>query len=256
ETLAAVDLRETTVVLFAAHGMRANTSQSHLLQRIMDRVNATFWQTVGRATATPGRSIFRKLRETIPPSMQLAITHATPEGFRDWVVDRAQRKGLDWSATPGLALVCGQTGLIRLNVAGREREGLLPRDDGLHARYVDWLRDALLELRTPDSGRPLVDAVELVQELFPGARSAYLPDVAVRWSDMPPVLEATSSRLGTIRARFGTGRPGNHCGAAFAAVMGREEHAAAFAGVTHTAELAGRVLRCLAPHAAERFRGP
>jgi predicted AlkP superfamily phosphohydrolase/phosphomutase len=243
EVLAATDLRRTTVVLFSAHGMGPNTSQSHLLQRIVDRVTATFWQSLGRQATDQRGSIFRLLRESLPPAVQLAITRSAPDGVRDWVVDRAQRKGIDWSATPALAVVCGQTGLIRLNVAGREQQGSLARDDELYARYVRWLEESLRELRATDRDAPIVASVERVHDHFPGPRSIYLPDIAVRWTDLPPMMEVRSERLGTIRARFGTGRRGNHAAAAFAVVMGPEQHAAAFNGMTHTTDLARAVFR-------------
>jgi hypothetical protein len=65
-------------------------------------------------------------------------------------------------------------------------------------------------------------------------------------------MEAYSDRLGEIAARFGTGRPGNHTGAAFAVVMAPRQHAAAFDGATHTTDLAGGVFRCLLPQARRR----
>jgi predicted AlkP superfamily phosphohydrolase/phosphomutase len=253
EMLAAVELENTAVVLFSAHSMGRNTSQSHLMQRIMDRVNATFWQSLGREAGVRRGSVLRLLRETLPPAVQLAITRSTPEGFRDWVVDLAQRKGLDWSVTPGLALVCGQNGLIRFNVSGREKEGMLDRDSQLYARYIGWVRDRVFELRAAGSDAPLVAGIEYLPDRFPGPRSAYLPDVSVRWADMEPVMEAYSDRLGTMRARFGTGRGGNHAAAAFAVVMAPGQYAARFSGLRHTTDLSRAVFRCLAPHAGGRF---
>lgn len=252
ELLGAVDLRHTTVVLFAAHSMVPNTSQSHLLQRIVERVNATFWQHLGRRAAD-GRSVLRLLRETVPPAVQLAVSTSLPGGVRDWVVDRAQRSRLDWRTTPALALVCGQNGLIRLNLAGRERDGFLAPGSELAARYVAWLRERLLELRATEPDAPLVAAVEEVAARYPGPRGTHLPDLAVRWTDLPPVMTVRSERLGTIRARFGTGRRGNHGAPAFAVVVAPERQAAAFRGLAHTADFAAAVTRCLAPQAERRF---
>jgi predicted AlkP superfamily phosphohydrolase/phosphomutase len=252
EILANVDLDNTAVVLFSAHSMGPNTSQSHLLQRIMDRVNGTFWQSLGRPAKGRRASVLRRLRESLPPAVQLAITRSTPDRFQDWVVDRAQRKGLDWGATPGFALVCGQNGLIRLNIAGREKEGILTPESELHTRYVEWVRERLLELRAAGSDAPLVAGIEHIPDHFPGPRSVYLPDICVRWTDGRPVMEAYSDRLGEIAARFGTGRPGNHTGAAFAVVMAPRQYAAAFDGATHTTDLAGGVFRCLLPQARGR----
>jgi hypothetical protein len=255
EMLAAVELRDTTVVLFSAHSMTANTSQSHLMQRIMDRVNATFWQSLGRQSEGRRGSVLRRLRESLPPAVQLAITRSTPAGFQDWVVDRAQRKGFDWSMTPGFALVCGQSGLIRLNLAGREKEGMLTPGSDLYTRYVAWVKESLLLLRAAGSDAPVVASIEQIPKHFPGPRDTYLPDLSVRWAKRKPVMEVHSDRLGRISAHFGTGRPGNHTGAAFAVVMGAREQAAAFDSLTHTTDFADAVFRSLAPE-AERGRSP
>ena len=240
-----MDLDNTAVVLFSAHSMDVNTSQSHLMQRMMDRVNATFWQSLGRQADVRRGGALRLLRENLPPALHLAITRWTPDSFRDWVVDRAQRKGLDWSVTPGLALVSSRSGLIRFKVANREKQGILARDGEIYGRYVGWVRDSLLELRAAGSGAPLVASLEYLPDRFPGPRSAYLPDISVRWTDVAPVMEAHSDRLGTIRARFGTGRSGNHPGAAFAVVMAPGEHISAFNGLKHTTDLSRAVFRCL-----------
>jgi predicted AlkP superfamily phosphohydrolase/phosphomutase len=253
EMLAAVELENTAVVLFSAHSMGRNTSQSHLMQRIMDRVNATFWQSLDRQAEVRRGSVLRLLRENLPPAVQRAIVRSTPERFRDWVVDLAQRKDLDWSVTPGLAVVCGQNGLIRFNISGREKEGMFARDSELYARYIGWMRDSLIELRAAGSDAPLVAGIEYLPDRFPGPRNAYLPDISVRWADTKPAMEAYSDRLGRIRARFGTGRGGNHTAAAFAVVMAPGQHAVAFSGLRHTADLARAVFRCLAPQAQGRF---
>jgi hypothetical protein len=104
EILAAVDLRETTVVLFSAHGMGRTRRNPTCSNASSAAVNATFWQSLGR-TPSDRRSVFRLLRESVPPAVQLAISRSVPDGVRDWVVDRAQRSRLDWTTTPALAVV-------------------------------------------------------------------------------------------------------------------------------------------------------
>lgn len=197
--------------------------------------------------------MLRRLRESLPPVVQLAITRSTPAGFQDWVVDRAQRKDLDWSVTPGFALVCGQSGLIRLNLVGREKEGILTPGSDLCTRYVAWVKESLRELRAADSDAPIVASIADVAHQFPGPRSSFLPDMSVRWTAMEPVMEVHSDRLGRVTAHFGTGRPGNHTAAAFAVVMGDREQAAAFDSLKHTTDFADAVFRSLAPE-AERGR--
>lgn len=96
---------DRTVIVFALHGMGSNTSQEHFVPAVMDRANELFAATDNeragspRAGREPGvprlsrrsprqRSLMRRLRETVPPTLQNAIARAVPVRVRDAVVDR------------------------------------------------------------------------------------------------------------------------------------------------------------------------
>jgi len=75
--LAAINLAETTVIIFALHGMGANLSQEHFVTPLMDRVNAKFGELepglFPAGHAPRQRSVMRLLRENIPPWLQSKI---------------------------------------------------------------------------------------------------------------------------------------------------------------------------------------
>jgi hypothetical protein len=99
-------------------------------------------------------------------------------------------------------------GYIRLNLRGREREGIVGDRDAL----LDEIADGLLTFRDPD-GAPAVAAVHRVHDELAGRAVDRLPDLVVRWSDRPSTRlpGVGSPRFGDVARRgVGSGRSGNH----------------------------------------------
>ena len=219
--LAAINLAETTVIIFALHGMGANLSQEHFVTPLMDRVNAKFGELepglFPAGHAPRQRSVMRLLRENIPPWLQSKIAPLVPQYVRDAVVDRQFTSGRDWPHTPGLALRADNNGYLRFNLAGRERQGMLERGSASLARYSDLVRESFSSLRTVD-GKRVVGDVYFSSEKFPGKRMGFLPDLIVTWDGLEPASRAEST-LGTVVAEMDTGRGGNHRGVGFQIVL-------------------------------------
>ncbi len=213
-----VDLRDTSVIVFSLHGMGPNSSQMHLLPRIMDKVNQAFAGTAGSEVPSPG--LMRVLRERLPPVVQESVARAVPERVRDWVTTRAFGDSRRQRNEPGFVLPSGTEGSLRYNLEGREHPGVIAPDTELHHRYKKHVRDSLLSFRHPDNGQPAVRDVHYPSQEFEGSRSHYLPDMTFDWTDHAPAHVLESPSLGEIRLGIETGRGGNHRGAAFAAVMG------------------------------------
>jgi len=221
--LEAVDLRDTSVIVFSLLGMGPNRAQMHLVPEIIQRINAAFASPDGALPSDrpqAKRSLMALLRDRLPAPIQERVAMAVPAKVRDWVVGRAFAGALDWRTTPGFALPTGAEGYIRVNLAGREAEGWLEPGSALHRRYLDSVREGFLSLRHAVTREPLVAAITSTAERFPGPRSGYLPDFSVTWRPGGPATVAHSEKLGTFRGRLKTGRDGNHRAVAFAAVAG------------------------------------
>ena len=210
--LDALDLSDTTVMIFSPHGMGPNHSKDHLTQAMVDRVNLKFLKDHqnGAMASTPRgqHGLLRSLRYHVPVRLQNAIALSVPLAVRDFVMDRSLTGGRDWAQTPAIAVRGDVNGYVRLNLRGRERDGMLDSDG--RRKYLDLLRECLLSVRSAASGNPVVKEVHYSEEKFPGSRHAYLPDVIVTWSDEPPPIEVHSPLLGTIRGLDDTGPRGHH----------------------------------------------
>jgi predicted AlkP superfamily phosphohydrolase/phosphomutase len=219
--LQAFDDGATCITLFTLNGMGPNRVQNHFLAQILHRLNRLYLTgTCERAISDRRPGLMAQLRDRLPAGLQYTANHLLGERVQDWVVNREMTDGLDWPRTPSFAVSSGGEGLIRLNISGREHEGMLGPDDGAIARYVEWLRERLLAIRVTASGEPLVDEFVLVHEHYPGLRKALLPDIALKWAPARPATEICSDDIGTIRSRLKTGRGGNHTGESFALLTG------------------------------------
>jgi predicted AlkP superfamily phosphohydrolase/phosphomutase len=232
--LAALTDENTITILFTLNGMAPNRAQNHLLPQILKRLNS-FYMT---GKASPQESARRdgtmaRLRDALPPFLQYATTQLLGETIQDWVVNREFTGGLDWSSTPSFPVPTGGEGLIRLNIEGRERSGMLSTTDGSCEKYVEWLKESLLDIRVAKTNEPLVRECVDVHDLYPGEFAHWLPDIAVQWAPERPATEIVSDRVGIIRNSLKTGRGGNHTAESFAVITANTDLPGTWDDLTH-----------------------
>ena len=213
EILAAPSVAGAGLILFALHGMGPNVSQEHFVPGVMDLVNTGSERAPdgrGNGKVRPPRGIVRLLRERVPASIQNRIARLVPVSVRDEVMNQSVIAGHDWARTSGFDVVADMNGYLRLNVRGREREGILDRHGEALPRYVEWVRECFESLTVAGTGEPLVESVQLTSDVFPGPRLDNLPDLIVTWAGHRPVSRVDSRVLGPVAAEHATGRSGNH----------------------------------------------
>jgi predicted AlkP superfamily phosphohydrolase/phosphomutase len=124
-----------------------------------------------------------------------------------------------WSAMPAFALPSFYDGRIRINLAGRERDGIVPA-----ARYEETLaglETLLRECRNPRTGEPVVEFFERASTRDPLALSGSEADLLVIWRGVVAALEHPQLGLiGPVPLRRTGGHTGPH-GMAFVASPGR-----------------------------------
>lgn len=213
---------ETSVVLFSVHGMMRNPAQEHVLAPMMERLNARFLKEhYGEAATTPtSGGIVRNLRKHVPDRLQHALGALAPDAVRRWVVNSEVTGGLDWQRTPGFALRTDICSELRLNLVGREAQGMLEPGSALHERYVADLREAFSQLRDADTGARLVEEVVDVHRIFPGPRAHALPDFVIVWRDQPQARRVETPMLGRLAIERAGVRGGDHNERGFALLLG------------------------------------
>jgi predicted AlkP superfamily phosphohydrolase/phosphomutase len=116
---------------------------------------------------------------------------------------------VDWSRTCVFALPTDRNSYLRVNLRGREPEGIVARG-AEYAALLARLEKEFLALVNAGTGRPAVEAVFRVHELYPGPRVDDLPDMAILWSSDAPLDALESPGLGRMQLRAREDRSGNH----------------------------------------------
>lgn len=210
---------DADVIVFAPTGMGANTSRADLLPGMLGAVLAD-----GSRQERPRRNLGAPvwaIRSRIPVEWRAGIARTLPDLL---VADLTTRLYLraDWQRTQAIAVPGENKGYVRLNLKGREREGIV--DPAGADDLLVRIEERLLTFRDPD-GAPSIAAVERMSDLV-GDRpySQRLPDLVVSWNDRPAagVDRVSSPGVGTImRSGVGSGRSGNHTDDAWAVVVPR-----------------------------------
>ncbi|MHA6784096.1 hypothetical protein ACVGOW_24340 [Pseudonocardia saturnea] len=208
-------------------GMDVNTSRADLLPEMLRAVLDPAPQGAEPPPPSAPGSIWR-LRAALPSGARAKVASALPEKVALDLTSRLEMRGVDWSTTRAFAHPAENQGYIRINLRGRERDGIVAPEDAKD--LMDEIAAGLLTFTGLD-GSPAVKSVERVADRFgTGDRAHQLPDLIVRWVDTPAtrIEGLRSERFGTVlRHGVGSGRSGNHTeGDAWALVVpGASRHA-------------------------------
>jgi predicted AlkP superfamily phosphohydrolase/phosphomutase len=209
-----------TTIVFSLHGMGPNTSRVSLLPEMLDRV------TMGRSEPAGPPAALHRLRAAVPNEWRARVKGLLPTTLQDRLTVFWRTGGRDWSSTRVFTLVADLQGYIRLNVAGREADGLVSPGRE-YDQLCEEVGSGLCAFVDADSGDPVVEEVERTDRLYPGGgKLEALPDLVVRWSSTP-----ASSQRAIVSPEHGSipwptpgghpdGRSGNHRGEGFLLASG------------------------------------
>ncbi|MGH7571809.1 MAG: alkaline phosphatase family protein [Gemmatimonadota bacterium] len=247
---------DATVLVFALHGMMPNPSRVDLLPGMLHGV-----LNEGDSTA-PRAGLLRRAGEALPLGVRRFLTRRVPGRLQDRVMSRWATGGLDWNETEAFTLRADLQGYVRVNLRGREAEGIV--DPGARLdRLLERITEGLLSFRDGSTGEALIEDVERTARLYPdGARADRLPDLIVRWKETPAGMhEAVSSpRFGTVRRSTPGGIPnarsGNHRGEGWLIAAGPDvPRGARLRESAHILDLAPTVLERLGARPAGTMTG-
>ena len=208
---------DDNLLIFSDHGMQPNYRGDHfivpLLQRlglcepdqlpVLESLARAAPSSNGQAASAP--AAVRRFGQAKDLIKRLAPEFATTYLRHKFGVPAR----IDWDRTRVFQLPTDRNSYLRVNVRGREPNGIVARGKKYDA-VLTLLENEFRALINVETGRPAVEEVFRIHELFPGPRVDDLPDLAVLWNSQVPINSIESPRLGRLDISAGEDRAGNH----------------------------------------------
>ena len=170
----------------------------------------------------------------IPLSVRQSITRCLPRSVRYRLNTKWMNADIDWPRPSAFCIPNSNEGYFRVNLAGREPQGIVARRRGLPAARGHARDRAATALVNPATGLRAAHAVHVMDATFEGPERQHLPDVVISWDFDAKVLDRVQGpACGLVTGRCGYETPayysGNHRPNAF--VLGYGAGVAAGAGL-------------------------
>jgi predicted AlkP superfamily phosphohydrolase/phosphomutase len=234
----------TDVIVLSPSGMGPNTSRSHLLPGMLDAVLSGDTPQQHRRSGA-GSSLWR-VRALVPASLRGWVARVLPDRWAVQLAAQLELRNVNWAATKGFMMPNDDAGYVRLNLRGRERDGIVEPAEA--ETLLDEIATGLKTFRNPD-GNPAIRNILRTSELgFDGTAAPQLPDLVVEWSDrlVAPLTGVASPRFGAVAAPgWGTGRTGCHTGDAWALIIPGSSKLRAPTKPPHIVDMAATVCAAL-----------
>ncbi|MBU1191689.1 MAG: alkaline phosphatase family protein [Gammaproteobacteria bacterium] len=214
---------DANIIMFSLHGMGPNASRTDVMPEMLSRILADK-ASAGEPLRKPRLS--DRLRALIPNEFRSRVKARLPYWIQDKLTLYWRTGDIDWSTTRAFAAFGDLDGYIRINLRGREAQGIVAPGEE-YQRLCQQIADGLKTFVDEDSGEPLVESVAMTDEIFPnGAQRALIPDMIVHWTPGSAYRHRriVSPRYGAIPwptpGRHPQGRGGNHRPAGFVLACG------------------------------------
>jgi predicted AlkP superfamily phosphohydrolase/phosphomutase len=246
-----------SVMVFSLHGMGPNNDRTSLLPEMMARILSG-----ARSDDVPVRRArwTEMLRTLLPGELRSRLKRRMPQVMQDKLTLYWRSGGLDWSRTEAFVAFCDLDGYIRINLRGRERDGIVSREQ--YGPLCERIAAGLRSFRDADTGEPLVSEIGFAEQLFEdGPMRKHLPDIIVRWNP----TAAASHRI-IVSPEFGSmawptpgrnplGRSGNHRRRGFLIAAGEPFSNGLLPAEAHIIDLAPTALDLLGVRRPGSFQG-
>ena len=256
-----------TVMVTSGDGMGPNYAGCHLMPEVLHKLGLYFSANVGGADAgqqgagqsAPKKSVLAAVREAIPLSVRQSISRCLPRSLHYKLSMKWANADIDWTRSRVFTIPNANEGYLRVNLTGREPEGIVGVGSEYHA-LLDELRREIAQLVNPLNGHHAVDRIHLTDSVFPGERRQNLPDVVVTWDvDAKVLAELASDSCGVVhkKANYETAPyyTGNHRPRAFVVARGPGISAGAVLENGHIIDIAPTILAMLGVEPPAHFDG-
>jgi predicted AlkP superfamily phosphohydrolase/phosphomutase len=209
---------QTMLLIVSGQGMGENSAHWHFLPEVLSRLGclATHSAKAGRSGSRLG---LRTIRDAISLKLRRSVSRRLPGSLRDRLRLHWANSRIDWPRTRAFDLPTDLFGYIRVNLKGREPQGIVEPGAEYDA-LCDRIRDALMRLVDQFTGKPIVRDVLRADRVFSGPARNRFPDLLVLWRHETQASTVCSDEIGRISVAFPDQRAGNHKPHGFAIICG------------------------------------
>jgi predicted AlkP superfamily phosphohydrolase/phosphomutase len=238
EILKGVDDR-TTVFLVSGDGMGPNYSGSHILGDLLTRMGLLKMGTAhgGQSDDKPQSATksgkartdyLHTMRKLIPAGWRIAISKALlSHEMKEKLSLRWLTAGVEWHRTRAFLLSNANEGFIRINLKGREPQGIVEPGKE-YEELCEELYQTAKSMLNPINGQPAVRTVYKSDDIYQGCCRSHMPDIIVNWNlDAALTTQLHAEGYGLVQSdkppcAISPYYTGNHRPNAFMAVVGPE----------------------------------
>ena len=240
---------DVSVLVFSLHGMGVNTT---LTDKFLPGMISNILNSEKESTESKKNNFLTKIRNLVPLEIRSNIRKFLPIWLQDRMTAYWRMGKIDWASTKVFNMVADLQGYIRINLAGREKEGAVIEDE----EYDKLCRQLIIGLKTfkdLETQEPVVEAVVRKDDLFSkGKGFDNLPDLLVKWNYKPAAnyKKIISDKYGEINwptpGKNPDGRSGNHRYEGFLIAVGKRFNINySFEKKYHIVDLAPTILNLL-----------
>jgi predicted AlkP superfamily phosphohydrolase/phosphomutase len=200
---------DAALLIVSGDGVCANRCAWYLLPAVLERLGYTRPAMEAANGRSASRSLVGRAKGLVSAGTRRRVANLLPWWLRDQLGAREQAANIDWSKTRAFTLPSDLEGCIRINLKGREPQGIV-EPGREYSELCEEIRARLVELTNPANGAPAVRRVWLRNEVFPGERQEQLPDLIVTWNNEATFQTIASPRFGWIEGDNADPRPGTH----------------------------------------------
>lgn len=174
-------LSPRSTIVFSLHGMKYGHGIPTPLTEHLEGRGLSFPATwSSRSWSQRARSVLATMKARAPQRLRNVYGRRVPKIVQFNLARHTIFQHRDWSRTRAFELPTDQLGLIRLNVEGRERLGIVPPSH--YEQECDKVEEAIRELRTRTGEAAVSDVVRPLRGI-PVERHVSLPDIVVLWAE-------------------------------------------------------------------------
>jgi predicted AlkP superfamily phosphohydrolase/phosphomutase len=207
------------------------------------------------ATTAGAPDLLALLRRAVPKRIRTAASQVLPSALQEKLIANDFANRSDWQRTKAFSIPHLYNSLIRINVRGREPQGIVEPGAEYEA-VLDAIEADLKMLVDKKSGKPAVVRVVRTLSAFGCDINNPLPDLFVEWQPLNHFMEeVVHPKVRLVQEKGNYHRPSDHTSTGFLAAAGPAVRRSQTDGEIHALDLAPTLMTLLNLPVPEQMHG-